>query len=66
MPKFTVTRNRPTVIVEELELEADSEEDALEIAKDEDYDHVWEQVDSDDSHLCHYCNGREVYEIEEA
>jgi hypothetical protein len=62
-----VTLNHPTVVVETCVVEANSEEEAIEIAKSGETAGGfinWERQEEDAFGLCHYCADKDEYEAE--
>ncbi len=63
MKSYTVTRYENVTIMSCRTFEADSEEEAIELAKANPDD--WEVIEHTESELCHHCSGKDIYEADE-
>lgn len=62
--KYTVAWYHPTVALYTTQIEANSEDEAIDIAKD-DEDVNWEKISDDEFGLCNYCSSNDQYTVEE-
>lgn len=63
--KYTVHWYHPTVNLFVATVEAESEDEAIDKARDDDGDIDWEKVADDESGLCNYCSSNDQFDAEE-